>query len=111
MTPPTAVQRTRPHRFPGAILVALLLLGSLLLTLTAAHAMCATSHDVMRNTTAMSAAHGRATPHLGGLQGPSVTFGPVTSSHQMQGLLDCVMAGIACLLEESTRSPSCGRAE
>ena len=39
MTRPTAEQQTRSYRFPGGVLVALLLLGSLLLTLTAAHAM------------------------------------------------------------------------
>jgi len=98
MTRPTAEQQTRSHRFPGGILVALVLLGSLLLTLTAAHAMCATSDGAMHESATMSAAHDRATPPAAGLQAPSAILTPATPTHQMQGLLDCVMAGIACLL-------------
>lgn len=98
MTERTAEQQTRSHGSPDGILVALLLLGSLLLTLTAAHAMCATSDGAMHESAAMSSAHDRATPLAAGLQAPSAILTPVTPTHQMQGLLDCVMAGIACLL-------------
>jgi hypothetical protein len=96
LTPPRS--HTGRNGFPGVLLVALLLLGSVVLGLAAAHAMCATSDAAMSGTTATSAGHAGAMPHVAGVHVESDTGGTPVPTHQMQGLVDCVMAGIAGLL-------------
>ncbi|MDH2442405.1 hypothetical protein QDR37_00445 [Amnibacterium sp. CER49] len=86
------------RRAPGAVAVALLLLSAVVLTLAAAHAMCIPAHSRMSGPTAVSEMGQDVTAHVASAHVSGIGIAAATATHSMLGLLDCVMAGIACLL-------------